>query len=556
MTRHSNRPTLELLESRTLLATCHVTRLGDIGAGADAGGGHSRGDLRYCITKANTEPGPDVITFSVTGTISLRSPLPDLASDIDMQGPGVNLLTVHRNVTENFRIFNVTAGTVQISGMKIANGYFFGLSTGRGAGIFNQADLTLQRVAIMGNFVQLFSQTSLGGGIYNAGNLTLIESTVDGNGANSSNNFTAYGGGIFNAGWLSIYSSTITYNYAGSGQDFGYGGGIANRGNMVLLNSTVHANAAETSGGGIYAESGPTGTELTVLSHSTISNNQSTVSNNQGGDGGGIRIVSSPTFMRNTIVAGNRGAVGPDVSGTFASSNYNLIGDTADGSGFGPTDILNADPMLAALANNGGPTPTMALLAGSPAIDAGENSDAPEWDQRGPGFPRIVNGRLDIGAYEVQATGMPGANGAWRGSPDPAVALTGGLHLVAWSGDHATTGIVAWSGDHATTGIVAWSGDHATTGGSATTGNAAFMTPLFLSPVHGAFRGAVLGPALTPGDWSRAHQPAPFTGLLGVGLEPRVLPSGQTVEPAINGGPELFALLANILRPFAAEVYS
>ena len=63
--------------------------------------------------------------------------------------------------------------------------------------------------------------------------------------------------------------------------------------------------------------------------------------------------------------------------------------------------------MLGPLADNGGPTQTHALLPGSPAIDAGDNTDAPEWDQRGIGFPRIVNGTIDIGAFEVQATGAP-----------------------------------------------------------------------------------------------------------------------------------------------------
>ena len=60
------------------------------------------------------------------------------------------------------------------------------------------------------------------------------------------------------------------------------------------------------------------------------------------------------------------------------------------------------DPLLGPLQANGGPTPTMALLPGSPAVDAGDNSDAPQWDQRGPGFPRIVGGIINIGAFEVQ----------------------------------------------------------------------------------------------------------------------------------------------------------
>src|SRR5439155_18199838 len=78
------------------------------------------------------------------------------------------------------------------------------------------------------------------------------------------------------------------------------------------------------------------------------------------------------------------------------------------GSGFVAADLVGSaagpiDPKLGPLQNNGGPTLTMALLPGSPAIDAGDNTNAPPYDQRGPGFPRIVNGKIDIGAFEVQA---------------------------------------------------------------------------------------------------------------------------------------------------------
>jgi WD40 repeat protein len=69
--------------------------------------------------------------------------------------------------------------------------------------------------------------------------------------------------------------------------------------------------------------------------------------------------------------------------------------------------LLDVNPIIAPLVYNGGPTQTMALLPGSPAIDSGTNQNAPEWDQRGPGYPRIVNGTIDRGAFEVQATGAP-----------------------------------------------------------------------------------------------------------------------------------------------------
>jgi len=106
--------------------------------------------------------------------------------------------------------------------------------------------------------------------------------------------------------------------------------------------------------------------------------------------------------MRNTIVAGNTGSnASRDIIGYFYSLGYNLIGDTQGVSGFSSTDLLNVGPLLGPLQDNGGPTFTQALLPHSPAIDAGDNANAPATDQRG--FPRVVNGTIDIGAYEFRS---------------------------------------------------------------------------------------------------------------------------------------------------------
>src|SRR5262249_13050840 len=96
--------------------------------------------------------------------------------------------------------------------------------------------------------------------------------------------------------------------------------------------------------------------------------------------------------LHNSIVAGNR-CCGTDLSGSY-TGDHNLIG---------------GNPRLGPLADNGGHTQTHALMPGSPAIDAGDNTGAPEGDQRGPGFPRVVNGTIDMGSYEVQGTAGPGA---------------------------------------------------------------------------------------------------------------------------------------------------
>jgi hypothetical protein len=159
----------------------------------------------------------------------------------------------------------------------------------------------------------------------------------------------------------------------------GDGGGLSNFGTLTLTNVTVTDNRAANGSGGLYISAG-----LPVL--------------------------------HNTLIAGNfRGATGTTPDDVFGSLNpggdYNLIGD-----GTGMTGLSNGvngnqvgsasapiDPLLDSLGDNGGPTLTHALLPGSPAIDAGNNAYATDWDQRGPGYPRTVNGTIDIGAFEVQA---------------------------------------------------------------------------------------------------------------------------------------------------------
>src|SRR5262249_23608325 len=85
-----------------------------------------------------------------------------------------------------------------------------------------------------------------------------------------------------------------------------------------------------------------------------------------------------------------------------------LIGEGSGGTGYSATDLVGTDPLLGPLQDNGGPTFTHALLPGSPAVDAGDNTGASEWDQRGEGFPRIVNKTIDISALEIQDGGGAG----------------------------------------------------------------------------------------------------------------------------------------------------
>jgi hypothetical protein len=263
-----------------------------------------------------------------------------------------------------------------------------------------------------------------GGGIYSSGPMTLFRSTVTANTAYAS--FKVFdvvqGGGIYNSGTLTVDSSTISANVAGGDPNAASGGGIYNKmpsGTASILNSTIAGNQAHAStcnpckayGGGIF------GAGVSVRG-STIAGNSSTGTSQFGG---GVFNDGAGAALSNTVVAGNLASTGPDVSGTLASSAYDLFGKSAGGSGYGSSDLLDVDPLLGPLQDNGGPTQTMALLPGSPAIDSGDNTNAPDWDQRGPGYPRIVNSTIDIGAFEVQNTGAP------TGDPRPlgTVALSG-----------------------------------------------------------------------------------------------------------------------------------
>jgi hypothetical protein len=183
----------------------------------------------------------------------------------------------------------------------------------------------------------------------------------------------------------------------------GDGGGIANTGPLTISNTTISGNTASFkgvgNGGGIFNAAPPS--TLTIR-NSTFSGN---LVGSPAGQGGGIYMSTGRVELENTILkAGAAGANIFNQSGTVISNGYNLSSD--DGGGFltAPGDQINTEPMLGPLQNNGGPTFTHALLTGSPAINAGNPNftPPPSNDQRGPGYPRVNGGRIDIGSFEVQ----------------------------------------------------------------------------------------------------------------------------------------------------------
>jgi hypothetical protein len=230
-----------------------------------------------------------------------------------------------------------------------------------------------------------------GGGIQNFGSLQLIACTVTNNTALSDNSAVT-GGGIYNGGTLTVLDSTISGNTAGlnvfpPALFAGNGGGIGSFGQLTIKASTLVGNQVNNDGGAIDIEGGSA-----QLTNVTITGNRADSDNFEGGSGGGIFTGDVlGVLLNNTIVAGNTGTAGiaDDVSGALdPASAFNILGTLAG---------LN----LGTLANNGGPTQTVALLPGSiAAIDTGSTARANQAgltaDQRGYPYENAV----DIGAYE------------------------------------------------------------------------------------------------------------------------------------------------------------
>jgi len=210
------------------------------------------------------------------------------------------------------------------------------------------------------------------------------------------------GGGIFNRGTLTVTNSTLISNIADGGS--GAGGGISNGGGgtLTVTNSTFSGNRAGN-GGGIYNDGGGT---LTVT-NGTLSGNTGLYG------GGGILNNGATVTVTNTIVVGNTtsGYSGPDLKGTITSGGHNLFGTTSGATiTLGPGDLVNPNPVLGPLGSNGGPTQTVPLLAGSPAINAGSDAvcagaTVGNKDQRG--IARPFGAHCDIGAFEYQPPPNP-----------------------------------------------------------------------------------------------------------------------------------------------------
>ena len=338
------------------------------------------GTLREAI--ANAASG-DTILFnaSLSGqTIHLASTL-NIIQNITIDGSALaSKITVSGD--DAVRVFFIHSGmTVTIDSLIITKGNGTGPniedSTTGGGGIQNNSGNSSGVVLTVKNSVISGNSADTGGGIYNRdqSTLTITNSTISGNTA------TGNGGGIYSDGTLTVAGSTISGNSSG-----GEGGGIRDGSTTTLTNSTISGNSASGSGGGIRNAGNLT------AKNNTLSGNSASVS------GGGIYSDNTLNATNNIIANSTSGG---DCSGEIDTNLNNLVEDgTCSGNG---TNFLTGDPNLDSLADNGGPTQTIALLVGSLAIDAGDdttctNTPVSNLDQRG--VTRLSGAHCDIGAYE------------------------------------------------------------------------------------------------------------------------------------------------------------
>ena len=434
--------------------------------------------LREAIRSANNDlaiggcaagSGPDTITLPPgTYILGIANVAPitdeqnaqtgdlDIQADLSIVGTDAATTIVDGNgAALADRVFDIrtTLPNVSFSGVTIRNGNEPSGAAG-GGGVSNEGKATFTEVIITAN-----GTGSGGGGVSNGtgATSTFVKSTVAGNFAAASgggvrigfgataifvattlsgNTANVSGGGISNNdGVASLTDSTLSGNASIS-----EGGGIFNSaaGSSTIVNSTISGNRTNLSGGGVHGGS-------SAVANATITANVADSDANGTGDGGGV--AGTALTAKNSIIGGNidpsppPGLVSPDCQGNLTSQGYNLISNNSGCTGTpGLGDKIGSAglpiaPGLGPLKDNGGPSPTHALLASSPAHNAG--SPAPPGgpgdacaatDQRG--VPRPQGGRCDMGAFEAaecfnavaNRVGTPG-NDVLRGTSGPDVFL-------------------------------------------------------------------------------------------------------------------------------------
>jgi predicted outer membrane repeat protein len=440
----------EVLEVRSLLSSYTAASVSALIA--DINAANANGGANTITLAANTKFDLTAVNNTTNGANGLPVISGTIGPDnLTIVGTGGDTIERSTAASRPFRLFDVANGnSLTLENVTLQNGMAQGSGDAEeGGAIFNQGALTLNGAIVQGNRASGGGWVGLGpaagGGIYNTGTLTVSGCTITNN---TAYNRTAgqFGGGIFNHGILSVTGSTLSGNRSGygggidnlgrltisgctfSGNGGGAGGGIAHRALFTAtLTNCTFSNNSGGNGGGMWILTGGKAT----LTNCTFSNNSAhsyggaldvegsvtltncTLSLNSASTGGGIWVYPANgggiLNLTNTIVAGNTASTGPDIDGAAATADHNLVGNAT-----GSTGIVNGvngnivgsryhviNALLGPLQNNGGPTQTMALLAGSPAIGQADNAAAPTTDQRGVTRRDLAGELTDIGAFEV-----------------------------------------------------------------------------------------------------------------------------------------------------------
>jgi hypothetical protein len=291
-------------------------------------------------------------------------------------------------------------GTTTLTGLTVTDNTASNTGSGKaaGGGIVTQEFTALSACTVSGNHATANSGTAKGGGILSFVSLTVTASTIADNGASSTTN-DAQGGGIWSDGAVTGTDATLAVT------------------NVTLFGNSVTSGSGTAEGGGIFNSS----SAATLLNDTLASNNS------EGKSELGYDLFNDSTLnVTNTIVYDpDHAPADPDVSGSITTSQNSLFSSTVPAQMIAANGDLGGNqfgvnPRLGPLADNGGPTQTMALLPGSPALDAGTDTSPlggiPTTDQRG--LPRLQGAATDIGAFEVQPSSPPPAP-----SQAPAAAL-------------------------------------------------------------------------------------------------------------------------------------
>ena len=338
-----------------------------------------------------------------------------LGKSVNILGGSASTTIIDGDGASTVVTISKTTAHVTLSQLTIRNGTAFS-----GGGINNSGTLTLTNSTVSGNwapipcihafvFCEIRAGTASGGGIYNSGAMIINDSIISGNHAGSycnANPCLAFGGGIYNRGTLMmIKNSTLTGNSAGTACStslhcqVGVGGAFSTFGGTVTLNNSTVSGSSAYRCSGVCSGTG----DAIANGSGNLAMNNSTVSGNSAG---GISNGGTAT-LQNSIIANNSGT---NCGGTITSHGYNLSSDSSCAfSNSGDRDDTN--PVLGTLGYYGGPTPTIPLLTGSPAIDAGNPSGCTDGsghllktDQRGMPRPDPEDsGGCDMGAYERQS---------------------------------------------------------------------------------------------------------------------------------------------------------